>query len=149
MPQRKAEAVADLMLEVAQFFFRIRAVGQRTGLITSWGGGAFGFMRSLALMGPLTVPQIAQLRPTSRQRMQRLADDLAAEGLVEFTDNPSHRRSKLVRLTRKGEARYREMSARLLTIASSMGRQLSEADIRRTSEIVRQLSEEAKLESAR
>ena len=40
----KGEAIADLMLEVAQFFFRIRAVGQRTGLITGWGGGAFGFM---------------------------------------------------------------------------------------------------------
>lgn len=26
-----------------------------------------------------------------------------AEGLVEFIDNPKHRRSKLVRLTRKGE----------------------------------------------
>jgi hypothetical protein len=52
----KAEAIADLMLEVAQFFFRIRAVGQRTGLITSWGGGAFGFMRSLALIGPLQRP---------------------------------------------------------------------------------------------
>ena len=38
----KGEAVADLMLEVSQFFFRIRAVGQRTGLITGWGGGAFG-----------------------------------------------------------------------------------------------------------
>ena len=55
----KAEAIAELMLEVAQCFFRIRAVGQKTGLITSWGGGAFGFMRSLALLGPLTVPQIA------------------------------------------------------------------------------------------
>jgi DNA-binding MarR family transcriptional regulator len=140
----KAEAIADLILEVAQFFFRIRAVGQRSGLITSWGGGAFGFMRSLALEGPLTVPQIAQMRPTSRQRMQRLADDLAAQGLVEFIDNPSHRRSKLVRLTRKGEARYRELSARLLTIASSMGAELGEADIRKTTEIVRQLSEEAK-----
>ena len=95
----KAEAIAELMLEVAQCFFRIRAVGQKTGLITSWGGGAFGFMRSLALLGPLTVPQIAQMRPTSRQRMQRLADELAAEGLVEFIDNPKHRRSKLVRLT--------------------------------------------------
>jgi DNA-binding MarR family transcriptional regulator len=149
MRQRKAEAVADLMLEVAQFFFRIRALGQRTGLITSWGGGAFGLLRNLALIGPLTVPQIALMRPTSRQRMQRLADELAAEGLVEFVDNPSHRRSKLVRLTRKGEARYRELSARLLTIASSMGADLSETDIRKSSEIVRQLSEEAKLESAR
>jgi hypothetical protein len=46
----KAEAVAELMLEVAQCFFRIRALGQKAGLITSWGGGAFGFMRSLALL---------------------------------------------------------------------------------------------------
>src|SRR5688500_20281501 len=110
----KAEAVAELMLEVAQCFFRIRALGQKTGLITSWGGGAFGFMRSLALLGPLTVPQIAEMRPTSRQRMQRLADELAAEGLGKFIDNPKHRRSKLVQLTRQGEARYREMNARLL-----------------------------------
>ena len=140
----KSEATAELMLEVAQCFFRIRAVGQKTGLITSWGGGAFGFIRSLALLGPLTVPQIAQMRPTSRQRMQRLADELAAEGLVEFIDNPKHRRSKLVRLTRKGDARYRELNARLLAIASTLGVALTEADIRRTIEIVRQLSDEVK-----
>src|ERR1051325_1333126 len=90
----KAEAVAALMLDVAQCFFRIRALGQKAGLITSWGAGAFGFMRSLALLGPLTVPQIAEMRPTSRQRMQRLADELAEEGLVRFIDNPRHRRSK-------------------------------------------------------
>src|SRR5262250_1045897 len=135
----KAEAIAELMLEVAQCFFRIRALGQKTGLITSWGGGAFGFMRSVALLGPLTVPQIAQMRPTSRQRMQRLADELAAEGLVKFIDNPKHRRSKLVQLTSKGDARYREMNTRLLAIASTMGVALSEADIRKTVEIVRQL----------
>ena len=139
---RKAEAIAELMLEVAQCFFRLRAVGQQTGLITSWGGGAFGFMRSLALRGPLTVPQIAQMRPTSRQRMQRLADELADEGLVRFIDNPKHRRSKLVQLTRKGDARYRELNARFLVIASTMGAALGEADIRKTTEILRQLSDD-------
>src|SRR6516165_7662497 len=140
----KGEAIADLVLEVAQFFFRLRAVGQRTGFITNWGAGAFGFMRSVALIGPLTVPQIARMRPTSRQRMQRLADELAAKGLVEFIDNPRHRRSKLVRLTSKGDARYRELSARFLALASTMGTDLSEADIRQTIEIVRQLSDETK-----
>jgi DNA-binding MarR family transcriptional regulator len=140
----KGEAIADLMLEVAQFFFRLRAVGQKTGLITSWGGGAFGFMRSLALIGPLTVPQIAKMRPTSRQRMQRLADELASDGLIGFIDNPRHRRSKLVRLTRKGEARYRELSARFLAITSTMGADVTEADIRTTTEIVRRLSDEVK-----
>jgi DNA-binding MarR family transcriptional regulator len=144
---RKAEAVAELMLEVAQCFFRIRAVGQKTGLITSWGGGGFGFMRSLALLGPLTVPQIAEMRPTSRQRMQRLADELAAEGLVEFIANPKHRRSKLVRLTPEGAARYRELDARLLSIASTLGVTLGEADIRKTIEIVRHLSADVKARS--
>ncbi|RWH71714.1 MarR family winged helix-turn-helix transcriptional regulator [Mesorhizobium sp.] len=143
----KAEAIAELMLEVAQCFFRIRALGQKTGLITSWGGGAFGFMRSLALLGPLTVPQIAQMRPTSRQRMQRLADELAAEGLVEFIENPKHRRSKLVRLTRIGGARYREMNTRLSAIASTMGVALSEADVRKTTDIVRQVSDDVKARS--
>ena len=140
----KAEALAELMLEVSQCFFRIRAVGQKTGLITSWGGGAFGFLRSLALLGPLTVPRIAQMRPTSRQRMQRLADELAAEGLVQFVENPKHQRSKLVRLTRKGEARYREWSAHLLAIASTLGGDLNEAEVRKATEIVRQLSDEVK-----
>ena len=142
VPDSKGEAIAELMLEVAQCFFKIRAAGQREGLITSWGGGAFGFMRSLALLGPLTVPQIAQMRPTSRQRMQRLANELAAEELVEFIDNPKHRRSKLVWLTRKGDARYHEHNAKLLAIASTLGAALSEADIRRTTEILGRLSDD-------
>ena len=145
----KGEAVAELMLEVAQCFFRIRNLGQKEGFITGWGGGAFGFMRSLAMLGPLTVPQIAQMRPTSRQRMQRLADELAAEGLVEFIDNPKHRRSQLVRLTRKGDARYRKLNEKLTAIAATMGAGLSETDIRSTTAIVRQLSDDVKARSER
>jgi len=145
----KSEATTELMLEVAQCFFKIRALGQKAGFITGWGGGAFGFLRSLALLGPLTVPQIARMRPTSRQRMQRLANDLAAEGLVDFVGNPKHQRSKLVQLTRKGEARYRKLNARLHAIASTLGADLSEAEIRRTTEIVRQLSDDVKARSER
>ena len=145
----KGEAVAELMLEVAQCFFRIRALGQKAGLITKWGGGAFGFMRSLALLGPLTVPQIAEMRPTSRQRMQRLADELAAEGLVAFIDNPKHRRSKLVQLTPKGASRYSALNRQLLAIASTLGVGLSEGEIREATERVRRLSEESKAYAAR
>jgi DNA-binding MarR family transcriptional regulator len=140
----KGEAIADLILEVAQFFFRVRAAGQKAGFFTSWGAGAFGFMRSLALVGPLTVPEIARMRPTSRQRMQRLADELSAEGLVEFIDNPRHRRSKLVRLTRNGSRHYRRLNVRLLEIAATMGADLSEADIHKCIQIVRRLSDETK-----
>jgi DNA-binding MarR family transcriptional regulator len=146
--KHKGAAIAELMFDVAQLFFRLRTVGQKAGLVTESGAGAFGFMRSLALLGPLTVPQIAKMRPTSRQRMQRLADELAGEGIVEFIGNPRHRRSKLVRLTREGMARYRDMDARLLEITSRMGADLDEADISKCIEIVRQLSEEMKAAAA-
>lgn len=142
----KGEAVADLVLEAAQFFFRMRDVGRRMGLFTSWGGGSFGFMRSLALIGPLTVPQIAAMRPVSRQRMQRLANELAKGRLVEFVDNPRHRSSKLVCLTTKGEARFRQLNARFLALSATMGAGagLNATDIRKAAEILRRLSEEAR-----
>ena len=59
----KSAAVAELMLEVAQCFFRIRALGQKTGLITSWGGGAFGFnawsYNTMALSARITAAKSA------------------------------------------------------------------------------------------
>jgi hypothetical protein len=44
----------------------------------------------------------------------------------------------------QGERRYRQFSARFLAIASTMGAELSEADIRMTTEIVRRRSDETK-----
>ena len=64
-------------------------------------------------------------------------------------DNPQHRRSKLVQLTPKGNTRYRELNARFLEIASTLGVGLSEGDVRRTQEIVRRLSDELKGRLAR
>jgi DNA-binding MarR family transcriptional regulator len=66
---------------------------------------------------------------------------LRPRGSVKFIDNPKHRRSKLVQLTAKGDARYHKLNAKLLAIASTMGVALSEADIRKATDIVRQLSE--------
>ncbi|TKD45611.1 MAG: hypothetical protein E5W98_13015 [Mesorhizobium sp.] len=63
--------------------------------------------------------------------------------------DPKHRRSKLVQLTRTGAARYGELNAQLLAIASTMGVALDEADIRKTAEVVRQLSDDVKVRSER
>jgi DNA-binding MarR family transcriptional regulator len=62
---------------------------------------------------------------------------------------PADARSKLVRLTQKGDTRYRELVARLLSIASTMGADLGEADIRETIAILRQLSVDVKARSDR
>ena len=52
-----------------------------------------------------------------------------------------------MRLTPKGEARYREINTRLLSIASTMGGALGEAEIRKATEVVRQLGDDVKARS--
>lgn len=134
----RSEAIADLIFEVAQCFFRIQAFGLKEGFISDL-GGTFGLVRSLALHGPLTVPQIARMRPVSRQRMQKLTDQLILEGLVELIDNPKHQRSKLVTLTSAGERYYRENADRLISLVSTFDLDANEGDTRRAIQIVSEL----------
>ena len=42
----------------------------------------------------------------NRQNVQRIVNDLAGEGLVEFSPNPHHRRAQLVVLTDKGRRTF-------------------------------------------
>ena len=42
----------------------------------------------------------------NRQNVQRIVNDLEAEGLVEFQPNPHHRRAQLVVLTDKGKKAF-------------------------------------------
>jgi DNA-binding MarR family transcriptional regulator len=144
----RAEAVADLIFEVAQCFFRVRAFGLKEGFVTDL-GGTFGFIRSLALHGPLTVPQIARMRPVSRQRMQKLTDQLILEGLVELIDNPRHQRSKLVILTTAGERYYRENADRLISLVSAFDLDAGENEARNAIQIVRALGRSMTVDAAK
>ncbi len=49
-----------------------------------------------------TVPDVAAALQVSRQFVQTVCNELQAQGILEFVDNPRHRRSKLARLTATG-----------------------------------------------
>lgn len=51
----------------------------------------------------LTVPQIAELRSTSRQAVQRQISLLLDQGLIEAIENPKNKRSPLYRMTPEGQ----------------------------------------------
>ena len=53
---------------------------------------------------PLPTASIARNMGLTRQAVQRIVDLLAERGMVEFRDNPHHRRAKLVVLTEAGIA---------------------------------------------
>jgi DNA-binding MarR family transcriptional regulator len=133
------EALYQVLVETAAVFFRMRALGKKQGLVTAWGGGLWGFLRSLKLHGPATVPQLARLRPVARQRIQHLADDAARAGLIEFRDNPAHKRSKLLALTPAGETAFDRMDSRLAEMAERLTEGIDEKDLRTTLKVLQQL----------
>ena len=76
-----------------------------------------GILRGLARYGPRTVPQLARSRSVTRQHIQEVVGRLVADGLVELVVNPSHARSRLVRITPRGTAfvaRTDDVDARVL-----------------------------------
>ena len=126
-------ALEEVLLTCVGTSFRIRAAGQRVvpEALTSW-GGVGGLLRSLKADGPQTVPQLARARPVARQRIQRLVDECATAGLVEFGDNPAHRRSKLIRLTAKGEATCAEISSKIGNWSETLAGDIDAADLETT-----------------
>src|SRR5205814_2967976 len=93
----------DLLIrEILFAYFRLSATGERMFAPSGLTPGKVSLMRSLKEEGAQSVAQIARARPVARQGVQRMADELTAVGLIEFVENPSHRRAKLARLTARG-----------------------------------------------
>lgn len=58
-----------------------------------------------------TVPDIARRLGLQRQSVQRVADDLVADGLARYEDNPHHRRSRLLVATAAGRSALEEIQS--------------------------------------
>ena len=74
---------------------------------------------------------IARTLTLARQSVQRVADVLAEQGIVEFVDNPRHRRAKLVSMTPAGRAALAAIQSRQRGWADAIGAELGEAQLSR------------------
>jgi DNA-binding MarR family transcriptional regulator len=63
---------------------------------------------------PLTVSQAARRLGTTRQAVQRSADELIAQGLAIVEANPDHRTSPFIRLTPEGQKVLARISRRAM-----------------------------------
>ena len=82
---------------------------------------------------PRTVPQVARAWWLSRQSVQRVADVLVEDGLAVYEDNPGPRRSKLLRITSRGESALRTIREAQRVWADDLGRELGETELRAAS----------------
>ena len=91
--------------------------------------------------GPASVAQVARAMGLTRQAVQRTADLLAADGLVHYTDNPHHRRAKLVTLTPEGRRALDDITKRQARWANRIGGQHDLEQMRTAATVLRQLRE--------
>lgn len=77
----------------------------------------------------MTVPQMGRAQALSRQFVQRMVNDAAAQQLVEITPNPAHQRSSLIRLTDEGRAAITAVLAREHALLRQVEGDLTDADV--------------------
>jgi DNA-binding MarR family transcriptional regulator len=83
---------------------------------------------SAASAGPRSVPQIARVLGVTRQNVQRIADLLVGEGSAQYQDNPDHRASPHLVLTRRGRTALDALTKAAGGYHARLARRLSPAD---------------------
>jgi DNA-binding MarR family transcriptional regulator len=129
----------QVLLEILGSFFELRTAGQVLELVTEWGAGSWGLMRLLKADGPKTMPEIARMRSVSRQYIQKLANEVIDRGWLTLIDNPGHRRSKMLQLTKSGERQLAVMSERLAAHVDQIAGDFAESELRITIETLRRV----------
>ena len=108
MPQPKrtpgGSAVTTLVLDLFRLNNQLLSAGDR--LVAPLGLTSARWQILGAIIAadyPQPVAWLARNLGAHRQNVQRIINDLAKEGLVEFEANPHHRKAQLVILTKKGK----------------------------------------------
>ncbi|MCP3387061.1 MarR family transcriptional regulator [Bradyrhizobium sp. CCGUVB4N] len=101
------EALTGFILDLFRANGLLLTAGDR--LVASLGLTSARWQILGAIVGaerPEPVAWLARNLGANRQNVQRIVNDLARDGLVEFETNPHHRRAQLVVLTDKGRQVY-------------------------------------------
>jgi DNA-binding MarR family transcriptional regulator len=101
------EGVTALILEVFRLNGRLLAAGDRLVSGVGLSSARWQVLGAVALAGtPQPVAHLARSMGLNRQGVQRIVNELAQEGILDFRDNPHHRRARLVVMTARGKAAY-------------------------------------------
>jgi DNA-binding MarR family transcriptional regulator len=139
-------ALTDLILDLFGLNSRILTAGDRlvAGLgLTSARWQVLGAI--VEADRPQPVAWLARDLGANRQNVQRIVNDLSADGLVTFEANPHHQRAQLVVLTDKGRRTFAAAMDLQAPWVNSLSNGLSVKDIKTVHAVVTALRK--KLES--
>jgi DNA-binding MarR family transcriptional regulator len=135
-----AESPFDSLInETVSLFHRLRVVADQIHHRGEMTGALRSILRGLYKLGEQTVPQMARARAVSRQHVQTLVNQLVAEGLVELTPNPAHKRSPLARLTTLGKKTVDAMNRNEAGLLSKADLRVTDKDLSQAAETLRRV----------
>lgn len=135
------QAINQLSRETRNLFHRLKAAGEQIHHQLGITMGERGILEDISRNGPRTVPQMARARPVSRQHIQTLINSLQENNLVEYTENPDHKRSHLVALTPEGEVCFQTMQQREAEILSKINFGLYTTEIIEAAKVLSKIGE--------
>ena len=139
MPPTKAgQAFTALVLKIFHVNGRLLAAGDRLTKPLGLTSARWQVLRAIEARS-LSVAQIARNMGLARQNVQRLADILENEGIVEYAPNPDHKRAKLVGLTERGRRAVKEIGHLQVTWANQTASGVSLAEIQTAIDVLRRL----------
>lgn len=136
----KPSAISELLREVLRLSGQVSVAGDGLFADLRLSTARWQVVEAIAAAGGgATVSDLARTLGVSRQAVQRIVNDMRADGLVWTSANPNHRRAPLIQLTGDG-ARARELAAeRQKTWAEALGADLPGAKVARMTERLRRL----------
>jgi DNA-binding MarR family transcriptional regulator len=97
-------------------------------------------LMSVVSEGDWTIPMAADRLGTSRQAVQRIANDLVGEGLGTFSENPRHRRSPFLHLTSRGARTLTQITAAARRRERVLHTRLAALDLDTTRSVLREVA---------
>ncbi|MFF3446504.1 MarR family winged helix-turn-helix transcriptional regulator [Streptomyces sp. NPDC002667] len=88
---------------------------------------------------PLSVARAARRLGVTRQGVQRIANDLARDGLADFRPNPDHRSSPLLGLTPRGSRVLEEITDRAAAAHRLLAAGIEPAEIAAARDLLRRV----------
>ena len=88
---------------------------------------------------PLTVPEIARIMGQTRQAVQRLANEMNKDGLLNTQMNPNHKSAKFLVLSEKGKEVFEVIEKKQVPWVNSVAEGLDVADLKVTISVLQKM----------
>lgn len=138
---KKGPVFTEIVLEVFKLGGLLVSEGDQMGAEFGITSARWKVLGALSLGAQSqTVPQIARNMGLTRQAVQRLVDAMESDGLLQFADNPDHKRAKLISVTEHGQTVYSQLDAKQSVWAMDCSEGISADDLATTLSVLRLVS---------